>query len=346
MWICSAKEPDKKEKEACPFSCVEKFEIAGRLQAKYLSSVIMGNNVSTPDCFVLSQIPSDKFAELLAENFTVIRTSGEHQTGWRIPSVTHTCHDGKWSKYHAHVWDSTSHDKGVKKWRFHMVRDVENEHVCGWRYSEPGNHTFWPTRLTTDEEKEAWWAMLDSLVATLKRTREMSDAEWIPLYEAQQVREADEGAALAEALGWEEERPLRMAKIEAQRQAAIAIDPEMASRHAFWKEFDAERDRLLANLKQLRQDVESNPDLQEQLTAFIVFYGCEHDLADNLQKRMLQQKKDDAARAKMEGREHTWKILDDEETAAVARKDYAAAQRAQSQKKTARELWAEEDARV
>ena len=301
-------------------------------------------NVSTSDCFVLSQLPSEKFAELLAEDFTVIRTSGEQQAGWRIPSVTHYCHGATWCKYHAHVWDSTTEARGDKKWRFHMVRDEAKEHVCGWRYSEPGNHTFWPTRLTTEEEKEAWWAMLDTLVATLKRTREMSDAEWIPLYEAQQRREAEIHEDLEQE--WEMARPGRVAKIEAQRQAAIAIDPEMASRHSFWKEFDSERAQLMERLKQLRQEAENNPEMEEELTAFLSFYGNEHELADKLQKRMLQQKKDEEVRIKVEERSLTLKQLDDEEQAAVARKDYRAAERAQSQKKTALAHWAEEDAKA
>ena len=319
----------------------------------------MGNNVSIPDCFVLSQLPPEKFAELLAEDFTVIRTSGQQQTGWRSPSVTHGCHEGQWTKYHAHVWDSTVEDSGVKKWRFHMVRDAPNEaHVCGWRYCQPGNRTFWPTRLTTEEEKEAWWAMLDSLVATLKRTRQMSDAEWIPLWEAQKKKEeeayedweqrAEEAPQNKEAQAGDEddERAERIANIQARREAARALDPEMAARHAFWAEFDAERARLMEKLTQLRQETGNNPELQEELTAFIDLYGNEHTLADNLQKRMLQQRKDAEVRTKLNERGRVLKELDDAEQAAVARKDYGAAERAQAQKKTAREYWAEEDAKA
>jgi hypothetical protein len=300
----------------------------------------MGNVVSTPDCCVLKQIPQEKFEQLLAERFTVIRTSGKHQNGWYIPSVTHPCHEGHWSKYHAHVWDNTTNGKGEKDWRFHMMRDAddEGEHCCGWRRER----TFWPTRLTTEEEKDTWWAEFDALISTLKKIREMSDAEWMPLYEAQQKREAE--AYKEWEYGSDAARRERVAKVEAQRQAAAALDPEMASRHAFWKEFESERARLMERLKQLTQEAANNPELEEELTAFLTFYGNEHELADKLQKRMLQQKKDEEVRIKMEERSLTLKQLDEEEQAAVARKDYGAAGRAQSQKKTALAHWAEEDA--
>lgn len=134
----------------------------------------MGNQVSYPDCCVLSQLPPEKFAELLAERFTVIRTSGEQQDGWRIPSEPHPCR-GTPGKAHAHVWDHTVDGEGEKDWRCHMVLDGDEhtEHCCGWRRFGPGNRTFWPTRLTTQEEKEKWWTEFDALMPTLKRVRNL-----------------------------------------------------------------------------------------------------------------------------------------------------------------------------
>ena len=153
----------------------------------------MGNGVSTPDCFMLSQLPAEKFDELTAESFTVIRTSGEHQTGWRIPSTSHGCHQGILVNHHAHVWDHTTNGQGEKNWRFHMIWDGRasdlEQHCCGWRHCEPGDRTFWPTRLTTEEEKEAWWTELDTLVGTLKRNRDLSEEEWFLLAAAQKARE-------------------------------------------------------------------------------------------------------------------------------------------------------------
>jgi hypothetical protein len=141
----------------------------------------MGNQVSYRDCCLLSQLPPEKFAELLAERFTVVRTSGEKQNGWRISSETHTC-GGVPGKAHAHVWDHTVDGEGKIDWRCHMVLDEDDtlKHCCGWRRFGPGNRTFWPTRLTTEEEKELWWAEFDALAATLKKTREMPAVEPTP----------------------------------------------------------------------------------------------------------------------------------------------------------------------
>jgi hypothetical protein len=311
----------------------------------------MGNTVSTPDCFVLSQLPPQKFAELLAEDFTVIRTSGEQQSAWRIPSVSHDCHEGKHVKYHAQVWDSiTDGCEGQKKWRFHMVRDVGGEaHVCGWRPCEPGNRGFWPTRLTTPEEKEAWWTELDALVATLKRTRGMSDAEWFPLLEAQREREEAECARQDQLFRQQAEMDAdedRLAAIEKRRRAARAMDPEMAARHAFWTEFEqrlAERKKTLNELKAL---AEKDPAAQTELERYQFQWGSDdRQIADMLHNVMLGEKKVKEQNAKLAQRNAQWTELEDQERAAVERKDYPAAQRAHSQKQTAMAVWAQEDAR-
>jgi hypothetical protein len=305
----------------------------------------MGNNlsVSTPDCFVWAQLAPVKLEELLAERFTVIRTNGEHQTGWRIPSVTHMCHEGKWSKHHAQAWDHLTDGQGEKSWRFHMVLDdaAGLAHCCGWRRPR----TFWPTRLTTEEEKEAWWTGFDALVATLKRTRDMTDAEWIPLYEAQKKREAE-----VVALWGEDEKEMAF---QSRRDEALALDPESAARHAFWTEFDqrlAERKKVLNELRELAA---KDPTAQKELERHEFQWGSdERQVADILQKGMLMEKEVREQKAALNERERVLKEresslreLDAQEQAAVARKDYRAAERAQSQKQTAREYWAEEDAK-
>jgi hypothetical protein len=292
----------------------------------------MGNTVSTPDFFLLAQLPPEKFTQLLAEEMTVIRTSGEKQNGWRIPSVSHSCNQGRWVAHHAEVWDNMARGHGDKTWSFHMVRDGPGVHCCGWRLQR----TFWPTRLTTEEEKETWWAELDALIATLKRTREMSDAEWVPLYEAQKEREAEVERT------WSENQ--KEMAFQNRRDEALALDPEMGNRYTFWKEFDAERTLLMEQLKQLRQEAGNNPELEEDLTAFTTLYGDEQELGDKLKARMLQEKAENKRQATLRERERLWQELDALEQNAVAHKDYCAAGRAQAQKVTAQQSWAEEDA--
>ena len=287
--------------------------------------------MSTPDFFMLAQLPPEKFTQLLAEEFTVTRTSGEKQNGWRIPSVSHSCNQGRWVAHHAQAWDNMARGHGDKTWSFHMVRDGPGVHCCGWRLER----TFWPTRLTTEEEKEAWWAELEALVATLKRTREMSDAEWVPLYDAQKQREVEVERT------WSENQKMAF---QNRRDEALALEPEMANRYTFWKEFDAERARLTEKLKQLTQQAGYNPELEEELTAFTTLYGDEQQLEDKLKARMLQEKADKERQATLRERERLWQELDAMEQNAVAHKDYCAAGRAQAQKVTAQQSWAEEDA--
>jgi len=304
----------------------------------------MGNTVSTPDCFVWSQLPREKFEELLAERFTVIRTNGDEQSGWQIPAVSHDCHEGNHVKFHAQAWDGITDGHGEKKWKFHMVRDDPNEtHVCGWRRYR----SFWPTRLTTQEEKDAWWTQFDALIATLKRTRDMADSEWIPIYEAQKAREE----AVLDA--WEEGRPQRMEEYQARRAAAIALDPEMAARHAFWTEFEQRLAERKKTLNELRELAAKDPAAQGELEGHELQWGSDdRQVADILQKSMLIEKKvkeENAALRQRESelsrRQSTLMELDAQEAVAVARKDYGAAGRAHSQKQTAREYWAEEDAK-
>jgi hypothetical protein len=62
-----------------------------------------------------------------------------------------------------------------------MVRDAGEDdpepHVCGWRFHASGNRSFWPTRLTTQEEKEEWWTELDTQLNTLDNARNVAVVE-------------------------------------------------------------------------------------------------------------------------------------------------------------------------
>ena len=128
----------------------------------------MGQNISGLYCVNLADLPEKYYEELMAENFTVVRTNGEVQAGWKIPRDVHSCHTSNYTWCTSHATNSYPGSKGLKQWKFHMVYGDGDDHVCGWRACEEGRRSFWPTRLTKQEEKEAWWANLDAMVATLK----------------------------------------------------------------------------------------------------------------------------------------------------------------------------------
>lgn len=146
----------------------------------------MGNVLTPSACVDLSKAPADFFAALVAEDMTVIRTDKRIQTGWRVQQAPHSCAHGiVWAAAHATMGARNDYEA----WRFHMVRDVPTDdqepHVCGWRSCGPGQRTFWPTRLTTEEEKEAWWAELDTQVNTLGNAKVEADRAAAPAEDAQ-----------------------------------------------------------------------------------------------------------------------------------------------------------------
>ena len=134
----------------------------------------MGNTINLESCVNLSHAPAAYSQALMAEDLTVIRTDKRLQAGWRIPKNTHTC------RYSTH-WETSHATREPAGWRVHMVRDAGEDdpepHVCGWRHHSPGNRTFWPSRLTTQEEKEEWWRELDTQLNTLDNARNVAVVE-------------------------------------------------------------------------------------------------------------------------------------------------------------------------
>jgi hypothetical protein len=134
--------------------------------------------------------------------------------------------------------------------------------------------------------------------------------------------------------------------LQSGRDEALALDPEMANRHAFWTEFDKRLAERKSKLHELREGAAKDPATQEQLNALETYWGADdRELAEKLQKEMLVEKKEKERHAVLATRNAFWKELDDQEREAVERKDYAAAQRAWSQKQTTKQAWAEEDAK-
>jgi hypothetical protein len=93
----------------------------------------------------------------LDESYTVIRTSGQQETGWLLTSTVHRCYN-----HGSHSWRPRAHAYLKKEgWVLSLhngdQEDAEGNivasHCCGWRTLG----TFWPTRLTGDEEAIAAW---------------------------------------------------------------------------------------------------------------------------------------------------------------------------------------------
>jgi hypothetical protein len=144
----------------------------------------MGQKLTKSACVNLRDLPPEVYAELTSETYTVIRTGGWEQQGWRIPTEPHD--DCEFD-----VMDGFMHGLACNRlnpsgylvdldgerfpWKVYMVfvgedSTIENKkHACGWRRSAPGKRTFWPTRLDGNADgQEAWGLRLDGLLNSLK----------------------------------------------------------------------------------------------------------------------------------------------------------------------------------
>jgi hypothetical protein len=155
----------------------------------------MGQKLTKSACVNLRDLPAEVYEELTSETYTVIRTSGLQQQGWRIPTMPHencrsdatdclfmeslACNRIKPNGYLAAL------DAERYPWRVYMVFDglsfttmEDKKHACGWRHSTPGERSFWPTRLDGDAEaQEAWGVKLDGLLNSLKSGDEVEAGE-------------------------------------------------------------------------------------------------------------------------------------------------------------------------
>ncbi|NBV77599.1 hypothetical protein EBR66_05555 [bacterium] len=119
----------------------------------------MGQQISIPNEFHV-RVPES----LYEKEYTVLRTSGHLDQGWRIPL--------RWADEKSKIlFDFPSCSKHAetkpgeeKKWRIFMWK--ESESLNGWRRLE----TIYPTELTDNEAIEEWRkntaALLDALEAT------------------------------------------------------------------------------------------------------------------------------------------------------------------------------------
>jgi hypothetical protein len=138
------------------------------------------------------------YAKLVGEDYTVVRTNGEEQAGFRIPSEPHGCQKGSTTFCPAAHATRISPSREPK---FFMTTEniicpkdcienhEHNDHVCGWRVCSPKRRSFWPSRLSGDE-REAWFKWLDEVVEPLPfPTRESQEKERVDQENAEKERE-------------------------------------------------------------------------------------------------------------------------------------------------------------
>jgi hypothetical protein len=156
----------------------------------------MGQNISREMSVDLFDLPTDYYTKLIRTSFTVRRTDGREQEGWQIPAVRDPERDPYDSRMgHEFVAShacrefqdggNSNNPFNSKPWNFFMVRyqpeaDTDKK-LWGWRVLHPFKAAaFWPTELTTNEEREAWknelCQMLDTLTVYWKKTKEQQAA--------------------------------------------------------------------------------------------------------------------------------------------------------------------------
>lgn len=155
----------------------------------------MGGNISKAHCYDLRDLPADVLNKITSEKYSVLRTSGEVDDGWMI-STEEMCEKGIASGYNG--WEDACATNfyddryGVKGMKFFMsngwgngvysaakvqeTRRPYHEHLHGWRSNYEGRRTFWPTRITTEAEKEEWFLWLDAQLLGLKTYAEKEDS--------------------------------------------------------------------------------------------------------------------------------------------------------------------------
>jgi hypothetical protein len=144
----------------------------------------MGHSHST-DLQLRDLCPVD-YKLFLDEEYTVVRSDGSIEQGWKIRDGTHYCMNTDTKSAHHRQASVTREADNVNGYKFFMVYDNCDKscysgahntpcgHVCGWRACYPGKRTFWPTRLQTDGDKAAWWGWVDGSLAYLEAKSQSS----------------------------------------------------------------------------------------------------------------------------------------------------------------------------
>jgi hypothetical protein len=146
----------------------------------------MGNVCVRSDCVDLRELPADDFNALINEKYTVQRNpktsdgikpgqpGAAEDDGWKISAEPHRSECGvRYTWTNGHATNRIKGSDGTYCWRFFMDNESHegDDHCCGWRRIR----TFWPTRLKTQEEREAWWVWLEERASTLNYPAEKAE---------------------------------------------------------------------------------------------------------------------------------------------------------------------------
>ena len=164
----------------------------------------MGNQISR-DAFSILPADSAYAQSLLAETYTVVRTSGEHQGDWMVTAKPHKCTEssivppaamGLWNyqdgtmRFHMHNGSVSEEPLSRPHGSRPAAEESTRTHACGWR--PLGG--FWPSRLNGDPEAQRLWTeKLEEFLMCLKKAHEEA------FLAEQQAKEAAEAAKRAEA---------------------------------------------------------------------------------------------------------------------------------------------------
>ena len=131
----------------------------------------MGSIIAT-DCVHLEDMHQEIFNEYESTAYTVVKSDGSEESGWRLSRIPHRCIFNRegWQAAHALIIDD--------EWRVFLYHDtfpelpthtpIESihytnkfgsryvEHSCGWRRIG----TFWPTILLDEDDRCRWQTTL------------------------------------------------------------------------------------------------------------------------------------------------------------------------------------------
>jgi hypothetical protein len=164
----------------------------------------MGAHVSQLESVDLKDLPD--YETLVSQTYTVQRNSKNPDDP--IPGTRGAREDEGWiilreplQSWIASHATFAKGSNGEMSWRFHMVNGLnlsDPEFLYGWRRIG----TFWPTRLTTWEEREAWFAWLLAQVETLKTPLQKQEEAQAPISEELKAARAAEAEAKAKGVVW------------------------------------------------------------------------------------------------------------------------------------------------